>query len=767
MGVGGWLAGGVVIGSLFGGRHSSTRANKISGFSVSTAKYGEIVPEILGTTRIAGNVLYYDDFKAHKHSRRHGKGGLGGGSKEKYYTYTVATIIGLCEGEINCIKQVWKDQDVKDYPAWNFNLFKGTQDQAPWAYLTGKHPDKALSYPGLAYVAGVLDLGESSNFPNFNFEVAGKLLDTGDGVDVNPANYIRYVLDRVGLSSVEVIGLDNYRAYCKAADLLISTPGDESGSKTAREVINEITSLTDTFMFWSNNSFKIVPLEDRTIGDWKPNKNVVEELTAEHFIPQASGALVSYQRKDSSDIYNYFPVEFVDRANGYETSTISYAVNSDIQEFGLRQAPTLSAHYIYTKKRAIQLAEKEARKAKNRRNKYTFKLDWSHCLLEVGDIVTITDASCGIERKPVVIESVTESNTGIITLTAFSMPPGTYYVDGKAVNLGDQDKSPTIKAEEVKRPLVRYDVPAGDTTPMIIWPPYILSESGHELWIGAKGGDGWGGCTILGSDDGTNYSGVGECVGEARFGTLSKGVSADSTTLEVSINDSLISGSALNATNGDTLCWLDGECLSYQGATMLDNGHYQLTDCIRGQYGTKAVSHNSGSAFARLDSAFQRITYKTSYIGQTIHLKFLSFNVFGSGEPDESKLKDYTYTLKAYPKAEATGVKLKQVTRDMGNGNYDYAVSVAWDLTDGTGTATKGVWRRSSSDGKTYGNWELVGYGESELVAHWCVGGMTYQFAVASDSSGLDKAANATIAITVVTPEPSDGSTSDKGGTGN
>ena len=50
-----------------------------------------------------------------------------------------------------------------------------------------------------------------------------------------------------------------------------------------------------------------------------------------------------------------------------------------------------------------------------------------------------------------------------------------------------------------------------------------------------------------------------------------------------------------------------------------------------------------------------------------------------------------------------------------------------------------------------------MGYGESELVAHWCVGGMTYQFAVASDSSGLDTAANAKITITVVTPKPSDG----------
>ena len=124
MGVGGWLAGGVVIGGLLGGRHSSIRANKVSEFSVSTAKYGEVVPEILGTTRIAGNVLYYDDFKAHKH-KQHGKGGFGGGGT-KYYTYTVAAIIGLCEGEINGIKQIWKNQDVETYPAWNFNLFKGT-----------------------------------------------------------------------------------------------------------------------------------------------------------------------------------------------------------------------------------------------------------------------------------------------------------------------------------------------------------------------------------------------------------------------------------------------------------------------------------------------------------------------------------------------------------------------------------------------------------------------------------------------------------------
>lgn len=62
--------------SLFKGRTTVTRANKISDFTIATAEYGSAVPEILGTTRIGGNVLYYDDFTAHEHKETHraGKG---------------------------------------------------------------------------------------------------------------------------------------------------------------------------------------------------------------------------------------------------------------------------------------------------------------------------------------------------------------------------------------------------------------------------------------------------------------------------------------------------------------------------------------------------------------------------------------------------------------------------------------------------------------------------------------------------------------------
>ena len=99
---------------LFGGGHNTvTRADKISNFQVNTAEYGSPVMELLGTTRISGNVIYYDDFTAHEHreTQRTGKGGKST-STNITYTYTVAVILGLCEGPVTGIGKVWKGKSM-------------------------------------------------------------------------------------------------------------------------------------------------------------------------------------------------------------------------------------------------------------------------------------------------------------------------------------------------------------------------------------------------------------------------------------------------------------------------------------------------------------------------------------------------------------------------------------------------------------------------------------------------------------------------------
>ena len=756
---------------LFRGRTVTTRANKISDFTVATASYGGAVPVVYGTSRLAGNVIYYDDFTAHEHreTQRTGKGGKSK-SVSITYTYTVAVILGLCEGPIHSVGKVWLGKDVYQYPSdqIGMTLYDGSQ-KAPWPYVKGKHPDKALTYENLAYMAGVIDLGDSGSMPDYNFEVRGMLTDTGDGTDANPADVIRDILDKVGLSSVEIIGLDNYRRYCREADLLISSPTDTTEAKAAHDIINELMTLTNAYMFWSNNKFKIVCKADRPVGSWAPDTTIQYDLTADDFL-ESSGALVTCQRKDSSEIYNRFPVEFISRKNSYETETVAYELKDDIAEYGLRQASSTTAHWFYTKERAVKVAEQLARDALYGRNKFTFKLDWAFCRLEVGDLVTLTDSALGLDKTPVMIDSVTENTDGTLTFTAISRPPM-------------KASKPAYDVHEGDRPYIDYNADAPDTdTPLIMQPPAELTTSGLEVWIGAKGkGDLWGGCEVYVADDGTNYRAAGTIASSARVGTLAKPVTATDTSVEVSCNGTFLSGSQQDAERGNTLCWIDGECLSYQGATLLDNGHWRLDDCIRGQHTTTAAAHDAGAQFARLDASLLRIPFLSEDVGKKVYLKFVSFNVFGAGVQDLASVKAYEYTIKKYYIPAVKNVRAYNRYRHLADGVSRYDVVVQWDPPDLESYAAGQVWYRNNagqvqdlraisgvpaSELGYHGKWIFGGQGKSEVVIPQAVVGDTYEIAVTtvdkwatSTDPDLAPKVKITVAMKTMVPNTPDGFT--------
>lgn len=712
--------------SLFGGGTTVTRADKISEFTVNTAEYGASVTEILGTTRISGNVIYYDDFTAIEH-REEMHSGKGGGHTQVNitYTYTVAVALGLCEGEIEGIRQVWIGKNVYTYPSdtIQLTLFKGTKNQEPWAYTVGKHPDKALPYSGLAYMAGVVDLGSGGYLPQYNFEVQGKLLHTGDGIDVNPADYIRYVLDKIGLKEVEIEGLQNYREYCAAADLLISTPSDKSRLQKARDIINDIAKLTNAYIFWSNDRFKIVPLEDRAVGAWEPNRTILYDLTSNDFIPQSGGALVTYQRKDSSAIFNQFPVEFINRDNGYEKESVSYTLTEDVVMDGVRQAEPVQAHYLYTKQRAVKLAEQIARRNKYCRNKYTFKLPWNFCRLEVGDLVSLTDEYSGLDKEVVIIDSVVEDTNGILTFTAISRPPGRY-------------KAPKYEVKDTKRPFVDFNQPAPDTdTPVIIQPPADLTANGLEVWLGARGKEkGWGGCEVYVSDDNTHYKHIGSISAAARMGVLTKGITKDERDIFVRTNGTFISGTKQDAERGNTLCRLDGECLSYQTAVLQADGTYKLCDCIRGQYHTVQTEHKEGDLFCRIDETLLRVPFRKEDIGKKIWVKLPAYNIFGSGMQEISEVTAYQYQLKPYYIPPVTNVTAYTRYRQLSPGELRYDVVISWAKPQGMQTYLEGdVWYRIVSTEKATQpaeSWTFGGSGETQAVIPQALAGDVYKIAV-------------------------------------
>ena len=726
--------------SFFRGRTTTTRANKISEFTVNTAEYGAVVPEIIGTVRTAGNVIYYDDFTAHEHRETH-KAGKGGKSKQVSitYTYTVAVILGLCEGPISGIGKVWIGKNVHNYPADDIQLtlFDGKENQQPWAYTQGKHPDKALPYPGLAYMAGVIDLGDSGSMPSYNFEVKGRLLETGDGVDVNPADYIRYVLDKIGKKDMQIIGLDNYRKYCKEADLLISSPPDED-AKAAREVVNEIAKLTNAYVFWSNDKLKIVPLADRPVGSWTPNKTVVYDLTADDFLPQTGGALVIYKRKDSSAVYNQFPVEFINRANGYEKESVSYEFTEDIKNYGVRAASVTNAHYIYTKERAVKIAEQLARNNKYGRTQYTFKLDWSFCQLEVGDLVRLTDENSGIFEQVAVVSGITEGTDGCLTVTALSRAQGDYSAAKYNVHAND-------------RPYIEYNKTAPDTVPVIFQPPADLTADGLELWIAAKGKeDGWGGCTVYVSDDNTNYRTVGQIAGSARCGKLMHPLSPmpnhpSGNQAIVTCNDQLLSGTLQDAQRKNTLCWIDGECMSYTTATLQASGSWLLSGLIRGQCNTEVRLHAKDTDFVRLDNSVFKVPFAKDDIGKKIYIKFCSYNIFGAGDQDLSEVRAYEYTLAPYYIPPVTNLTAYNRYRQLADGVSRYDIVVNWTPPELQSYLQGDVWYKTSngqakdlvikegtkgSELGFDGEWTFGGSGKDQVVIPQAIVGDTYLIAV-------------------------------------
>lgn len=710
------------MGFLFNrGRNTTNRADMISDFMINTASYGEVVPEVLGTTRLSGNIIYYDDFTPHEHKTTT-RTGKGGGSKhtEITYTYTVACAIGLCEGPIQGIGKVWRDKEIYDYPNEKIELtaYKGDYGQAPWPYVISKHPEKALPYSGLAYMAGVVDLGERGSLPQYNFEIKGKLLETGDGVDVNPADYIVHVLKSIGIDDVNIDGLEHYREYCKAADILISTPPDSRSSK-AQTVINDIAEITNSLVFWSTDRLKIVPLADKPIGTWSPYNQIQYNLNSDDLIPASDGQLVVYKRKDSSESYNQATVEFINRANSYEKETVAFEVVADVQKNGLKPASKKSAHYLYTKARAQYYAEQLAMKRLYAKNQYTFHLDWAFCRLEPGDLVTLTDELCGLNNQIVVITSVSEAADGQLEITAEGKPPGTY-------------APAKYNVHENERPFIDYNQAAPSVNDVAIFQT-VGDVGGNQVFVGVNAPSGWGGCSVWVSDTGENYRRIGPITQQARMGRTKNALDKSANVCDVVLNQGVLkTATHIDAERANTLCWINGEALSYEGVETHPDNWYTLKGLVRGQYGTNAINHNANERFVRVDEALFRYPYRKEDINKTIYLKFTSLNLFGSNEQGLDEVQEYTYKIVPYYIPEVNNLTLFTKYYKIGNGVLSFDVVAQFDTPQINSFDTVELWYREGNSA-----WKYGGNGNGQISISGCELGHTYEVkAIVKDVHG-------------------------------
>lgn len=91
----------------------SISETKAEALTLQSSAYGVTVPVLGGQNRIAGNLLYYRDFRAIPHTKTQSSG-KGGGAKTKSttYTYAVNVLMGICHGQVGAVSTIWVDKRV-------------------------------------------------------------------------------------------------------------------------------------------------------------------------------------------------------------------------------------------------------------------------------------------------------------------------------------------------------------------------------------------------------------------------------------------------------------------------------------------------------------------------------------------------------------------------------------------------------------------------------------------------------------------------------
>jgi hypothetical protein len=653
--------------------NSNTQITKYSGLQVQTTSSSVPVPISYGANILAPNCFWYQNFQAHPQTSGGKGGGKGGGGRTpSSYTYSCAIMMGIGEGPIAGIGNIWQTSTAAvDLAALGLSLFGGSSPQSVWSYLAAAFPAQALTYPGVAYASNSnYDLGASASVGDNNFEVFGILHGSGvNGVDADPAQVISDFLTSpqygVGFpgASIDATSLfansgdSSYQTYCWANYLAISPVLNMQ--ETASSILTRWLQLTNATAVWSGGLLKIIPYGDSAITGgsassqktWTPNVTPVYDLTDEDFLHTQGEDPVKITRSDPYSAYNQQAIEIQSRDDAYNTGPIVAFDQSAINRFGLRIGSTITAHEICNRQVAQTSVQLILQRGLYIRNTFAFKLSMEFCFLDPMDLVTLTDPALGLNNTVVRIVDIEEDADGALTVTAEEFPQG----------VATSALYPTqVKSNGVPNSSV---APQPVNTPLILEPPPSLTGNVAQLWIGASGQNGdpnWGGCVVWASLDGNSYAQVARIGSPARQGALSSplpafsGVNPDSTdTLGVDLTESggvLSSTSAASAAAGVTLCYVDGEYLAYTTATLTAASKYNLSGLYRGLNGSTPRAHASGGGFCLLDSAILDFDVPNADIGQTIYLKLQSFNIFGGAAQELS-------TCSAYPhQIQGTGV---------------------------------------------------------------------------------------------------------------
>lgn len=584
-----------------------------AGLNIDTSTNVLPVSVLWGTNRIAPNLIWAADFQYHQQSS--GGGGSGGGGKGSGQSYYSASIImALCEGPISGVTEAWLTSTAITWAnylsQYAVELFDGTRDtQTTWSYLVSNWPSQELGYPGTAFIAGAnYNLGGSPSPPNHNFLVQGPLYGTATWTNGDDADFAEIIFDFLtnayyGIAGFPTGSIDQLTLYSSGGaggvgDAAMQTYLRAVGiaasplinsQERGNSVLKRWADICNTQIAFYDGKMKFIPYGDTVITangvTYRPNVTPYLTVGNSDFVVEKPGEEpVTFELVPPEEVFNVVRVECNDYGNQYSPLPVEARDQNGIETTGfVRIMPSFAAHEL-TRPAIAQIVGQLMlqRQLFIRLKPITFKVSWDlGCQITPGDIITLDRPEMGYGALQVRIVETVEDASGVFTITAEEFSVGT--ATGTAYNAGSSSPN---SFNSLASP--------GPVNVPVIFEPNSSLVTNAAVWLSVSGGIGgvanaaWGGCYVWASTDGSTYGEIGQVLSPAIQGTLTAslpgytGSNPDNTnTLSINLNESnnntLATVPATVAAAGTSLCYVDGELLSYTTAT-LTTINYQITE---------------------------------------------------------------------------------------------------------------------------------------------------------------------------------------------
>ncbi|MBL0769857.1 hypothetical protein JI743_13685 [Sphingopyxis sp. DHUNG17] len=535
---------------------------RLADLRVQASTYGQHVPMLFGTMRVAGSVIWATDLIEHRNKRGGGKGR----PSTTEYSYTVSIAVALSSRPIRAIRRIWADGNLLRGASGTFKerctfRWHGGGEDQPVDPLVASAVGlaSASAFRGLAYaVFEDLELGAFGNrIPALTFEVEA---DAGD-VDA-------------GLVAAALTGEDGrvagnwpFAGYAASGD-------------GVRDALAPLFEADATRLVSAGAAWQLAPAE--ATGDPAPLAAYTEARRA-----GAADEAAERRRVPLASLPASIRLRHYEPARDYQLGQQAAAVaGGGVREERIDLPAALGAAS------ARALAQKLAAAASDGRETLVVRGDLAALALPVGGLVAAAEG--GIWR--LAARTVRDGEIALELRRHAPVPTTPVAADpGQPVAAPDWPD-----ADGVVR---LFDLPSIDgqaaTAPRIL----VAAAGSNDGWRGA---DGW-----FVAAPGSEPVALGTIRPAAALGALSAPLGAGSAwifdaangataalvnpamTLE-SIDDFALLGGANRAMIGD-------ELIQFGDAEPLGPGLWRLSRLLRGRAGTEAVAHPAGTPFVLLD----------------------------------------------------------------------------------------------------------------------------------------------------------------------